>query len=239
MPESQALLPTMEVDSELRAPGIVAQIVRFGIPEPTATLHQMAEGYHINMCLTPRPLESRAGYPKRCVAELARLLITRNLAPGDIFGIFYAYDVVDEEQSGMRMMLMNGKLIRNRYYKFITESTAPTPSGGQYGLAASRFSVSATARLRAHTSVSRLVRSGVSTTSSGPRLDALVDSGSYPDPAADGRDWKYRGSGLPSASVKDCPIRLLPTTSPSAVSSEPSALPRSPGNCASSQMPNG
>ena len=28
-----------------------------------------------------------AGYPKRCVAELARLLITRNLAPGDIFGI--------------------------------------------------------------------------------------------------------------------------------------------------------
>ena len=65
MPESQALLPTMEVDSELRAPGIVAQIVRFGIPEPTATLHQMAEGYHINMCLTPRPLESRAGYPKR------------------------------------------------------------------------------------------------------------------------------------------------------------------------------
>jgi len=31
----------------------------------------------------------------------------------------------------------------------------------------------------------------VSTTSSGPRLLAPVDVGSYPSPAADGRLWKY------------------------------------------------
>ena len=42
---------------------------------------------------------------------------------------------------------------------------------------------------------------------SGPRLLALVASGSYPSPAADGRLWKYCGSALPSLSVNDWPIR--------------------------------
>ena len=65
MRESAALIPTISVDAELRAPGITAQIVRFAIPEPTATQHQIVEGYHVNMCLTPRPLDSRAGYRKR------------------------------------------------------------------------------------------------------------------------------------------------------------------------------
>lgn len=51
-----AHLPTMIVDAELSAPGICAQIVRFDIPEPTDTRHALGEGYHVNMCLTPRPL---------------------------------------------------------------------------------------------------------------------------------------------------------------------------------------
>ena len=33
---------------------------------------------------------------------------------------------------------------------------------------------------------------------SGPRLLALVASGSYPSPAADGLLWKYCGNALPS-----------------------------------------
>lgn len=66
-----------------------------------------------------------AGYPGRCVAEMKRMLARLKVRPADIFGVFYAYDVVDEEQSGMRMLLMNGKLIRNKYYKFITESASP------------------------------------------------------------------------------------------------------------------
>ena len=45
---------------------------------------------------------------------------------------------------------------------------------------------------------------------SGPRLDAEVDSGSYPRPAAEGRLWKYAGSGsttgLPSASFFGLPF---------------------------------
>ncbi len=38
MPESEIARPTMEVDAELRAPGIDARIVLFAIPEPTAAV---------------------------------------------------------------------------------------------------------------------------------------------------------------------------------------------------------
>src|SRR5262245_474449 len=88
------------------------------------------------------------------------------------------------------------------------------------------------ARLREHTCVSRLwvpssflsFGSGsVSTTLSGPRLDALVDVGSYPSPAADGRDWKYCGRALPSLSVNSWPMSALPTVLPFTVTSDPSA----------------
>ncbi|MCT2401054.1 helix-turn-helix domain-containing protein [Novosphingobium mangrovi (ex Huang et al. 2023)] len=65
MPDSVAQRPTISVDAELNAPGIVAQIVRFAIPEPTATLHEVPDRYHVNMCLTPRPLNSRGGFRDR------------------------------------------------------------------------------------------------------------------------------------------------------------------------------
>ncbi len=65
MPGTEASKPSMSIDAELMAPGIVAQIVRFDIPEPTATHHNVEEGYHVNMCLTPRPLQSRGGFRKR------------------------------------------------------------------------------------------------------------------------------------------------------------------------------
>ena len=65
---------------------------------------------------------------------------------------------------------------------------------------------------------------------SGPRLLADVDVGSYPSPAADGRLWKYCGSGLPSASTNNWPMILLPTGLPSApLTSDPWALSASPG----------
>ena len=66
---------------------------------------------------------------------------------------------------------------------------------------------------------------------SGPRLLALVDVGSYPSPAADGRLWKYCTSGLPSASVNDWPISLEPTTVPfAALTSDPFGLVLQAGN---------
>src|SRR5580693_1514179 len=39
----------------------------------------------------------------------------------------------------------------------------------------------------------------------GPRLLAPDELPSYPAPAAEGRGWKYRGSGWPLSSVNDCP----------------------------------
>jgi AraC family transcriptional regulator len=56
---------TMTVDGELVGAAIVAQIVRFHMPEPTASVHAVEDRYNLNMCLTPRPVSSRGGYAKR------------------------------------------------------------------------------------------------------------------------------------------------------------------------------
>ena len=63
--QDTAPLPTMIVDAELSGEAIVARIVRFDIPQPTASIMRGSERYHINMCLTPRPLETRGGYHRR------------------------------------------------------------------------------------------------------------------------------------------------------------------------------
>src|ERR1035437_8070108 len=72
----------------------------------------------------------------------------------------------------------------------------------------------------------RELMSAIRTLFSGPRLDAPLEVGSYPVPAAEGRLWKYLGSasttGLPLASlvgwpffrtgrVNPCPMRWEPT----------------------------
>src|SRR6185312_852026 len=57
----------------------------------------------------------------------------------------------------------------------------------------------------------------------GPRLDAPLLLASYPVPALDGRGWKYRGSGLPLASVNSCPSSDEPASLPFRWLSEPFA----------------
>lgn len=53
------------VDAELSGKAITAQIVRYDIPRPSGgVLHDPAR-YVINMCLTPRPLNTRGGYRDR------------------------------------------------------------------------------------------------------------------------------------------------------------------------------
>ena len=48
----------------------------------------------------------------------------------------------------------------------------------------------------------------------GPRLLAPDELPSYPAPAAEGRGWKYCGSGLPLLSVNSCPSSSEPTSLP-------------------------
>lgn len=60
-----ASLPTVIIDAELKGPGVTAQIVRYDIPGPTDALLRDEGRYLINMCLTPRPLNARAGYRER------------------------------------------------------------------------------------------------------------------------------------------------------------------------------
>ena len=47
-----------------------------------------------------------AGYPGKSVAEMKLLMARAGIRPAQIFGVFYAYDVVEEEHSGMRMLLV-------------------------------------------------------------------------------------------------------------------------------------
>lgn len=65
MNASADLRPTASVDAQLETQGVLAQIVRYDIPEPTDGRHAVSDAYHVNMCLTPRPLQSRGGYRHR------------------------------------------------------------------------------------------------------------------------------------------------------------------------------
>ncbi|MCB2078778.1 MAG: helix-turn-helix transcriptional regulator [Novosphingobium sp.] len=53
------------VDAELAGPAVTAQLVRFNIPSPNQGVLVDRESYRINMCLTPRPIDARAGYHRR------------------------------------------------------------------------------------------------------------------------------------------------------------------------------
>lgn len=56
---------TVIVDAELQCPAMTAQLVRYDIPAPTQSVLADDAAYQINMCLTPRPLDARAGYGER------------------------------------------------------------------------------------------------------------------------------------------------------------------------------
>jgi len=57
--------PTITVEAERTGPAICAQLVRFDIPAPTASVLRDNGAYMIDMCLTPRPLVAKAGYHLR------------------------------------------------------------------------------------------------------------------------------------------------------------------------------
>ena len=53
---------TMTVEAELADSLFAARLVRYDIPAPTEAVVCEPQAYHINMCLTPRPLNARGGY---------------------------------------------------------------------------------------------------------------------------------------------------------------------------------
>lgn len=56
---------TLHVEAELHCDMLSAQLVGFHIPQPTESVLRDDKAYQINMCLTPRPLYSRASYHDR------------------------------------------------------------------------------------------------------------------------------------------------------------------------------
>jgi AraC family transcriptional regulator len=56
---------TMVVDAELRVPFATAQIARFDVPGPADHIFFDEDAYWLDLCLTPRPANSRARYRDR------------------------------------------------------------------------------------------------------------------------------------------------------------------------------
>lgn len=71
-------------------------------------------------------IKHHSGFPFHSVAELRRSLGRWGLSPSRIFGVFYGFDVVHEEQSARRMLRLNPGIIENKYYRFITEVAVPS-----------------------------------------------------------------------------------------------------------------
>ena len=67
-----------------------------------------------------------AGYPANCVPEIKKCLASFNKSPNDIFCFTYAWDVVEEERCSQKLILQHKNLIKNKYYKHITDAAAPT-----------------------------------------------------------------------------------------------------------------
>lgn len=53
---------TLTIEAEARGRVLTAQLVGFHIPAPTESVMRDDDAYQLNMCLTPRPLYSRASY---------------------------------------------------------------------------------------------------------------------------------------------------------------------------------
>ena len=64
-PPTPAPQATILVDAEIVGGDTVAQLVHFDIPAPSDSLVRQGDAYLLNMCLTPRPLNSRACYVRR------------------------------------------------------------------------------------------------------------------------------------------------------------------------------
>ena len=66
-----------------------------------------------------------AGYPEKSVREMIKLLSRIGKTPRDIFCVLYAWDSVQEEKYGQKMFMLNGKIVRNKYFAHISAGATP------------------------------------------------------------------------------------------------------------------
>jgi AraC family transcriptional regulator len=57
--------PTVTIEAELRTPIATTQLVRFDMPESSDSIYDEKEIYWLDLCLTPRPRNTRARYSDR------------------------------------------------------------------------------------------------------------------------------------------------------------------------------
>jgi AraC family transcriptional regulator len=57
--------PTVIIEAELRSPIAIAQLARFDLPEPSESTYAEKDVYWLDLCLTPRPRNTRARYRDR------------------------------------------------------------------------------------------------------------------------------------------------------------------------------
>lgn len=57
--------PMMTIDAEVRVPTMTAQIARFHVAEPTDSVMRLQDDYRLDLCLNPRPRNTRGCYRER------------------------------------------------------------------------------------------------------------------------------------------------------------------------------
>lgn len=71
----------MQVEAQLYAPAVQAQLVQFHFAEPPDNLFRSADSYRMDLCLTPRPQNARACYPQHWGKQRFELLGKLFLVP--------------------------------------------------------------------------------------------------------------------------------------------------------------
>ncbi|MDO6526355.1 carbamoyltransferase C-terminal domain-containing protein [Motilimonas sp. 1_MG-2023] len=66
-----------------------------------------------------------SGYPQYSVEATKALLLKLGKSAKDIFSICYAWNSAEEEKYGQKMLLLNGKLVRNPFFSHISEGATP------------------------------------------------------------------------------------------------------------------
>ena len=73
------------------------------------------------------------GFPVASAEEVALWLVENGRSSSEVFAVLYAFDTVAEEQSAMRMLLVNGAVNRNSRFQLYEGAHRPRPPLGASG----------------------------------------------------------------------------------------------------------
>lgn len=78
-------------------------------------------------CEEERFVQSKhfSGYPAQGVRDISVIMRERSISLEEIVGIFYAFDVIREEQGALRSLLSNSRVVRNNHLQAYIQTVKP------------------------------------------------------------------------------------------------------------------